>query len=224
MKILGVAESVQQRLRYAIITGELPPDHRLNEVELSGYLGVSRPPLREAFRKLENENLIISIPRKGSFVSTMSIEDCKQIYRTRTMLECTAMDIIDELGDSNLMPLKEILSDEMSFDNPKNTSKPDLFSYFEVMSKFHNQIVEMCRNNWIIHCHRQIRPSLARYQVMYLSISGTGRSSKIEHQKIYDLLNQKKYQKAKEQISKHIYQSLDVIIKALKNSHPSNSS
>lgn len=224
MKILGVTESVQQRLRHAIITGELPPNHRLNEVELSEYLGVSRPPLREAFRKLENENLIISIPRKGSFVSTMSIEDCKQIYRTRTMLECTAVDIIDELGDPNLMPLKEILSEEMSFHYPKNTSKSDLFSYFKVMSKFHNQIVEMCRNNWIIHYHCQIRSALARYQVMYLKISGTGRSSKIAHQKIYDLLKQKKYQEAKEQINKHIYKTLNIITKALSDSHPSSSS
>lgn len=81
MKIYGVVETVQRRLRQAIITGKLPPDHKLNEIELAQEFEVSRPPLREAFRKLENENLIVSIPRRGSYVAGMSKEDCEQIYR-----------------------------------------------------------------------------------------------------------------------------------------------
>ena len=66
MKVLGVKDSVVQSLRTQIIIGELTPGQKLNELVLSSLLGISRPPLREAFRLLENEHLAHSIPRKGT--------------------------------------------------------------------------------------------------------------------------------------------------------------
>jgi DNA-binding GntR family transcriptional regulator len=56
MVVMGVTQSVAQYLRENIFSGELAPGQKLNELELSSRLGVSRPPLREAFRILENEH------------------------------------------------------------------------------------------------------------------------------------------------------------------------
>lgn len=66
MEVFGVKESVVQYLRSNIITGELAAGQILNELELSSLLGISRPPLREAFRIVKNEHVIVSIPRKGT--------------------------------------------------------------------------------------------------------------------------------------------------------------
>ena len=66
MEVFGVKENVVQYLRSKIITGELAVGQKLNELELSCLLSISRPPLREAYRILENEYVIVSIPRKGT--------------------------------------------------------------------------------------------------------------------------------------------------------------
>ena len=94
MEILGVSKSAVQHLRNLIISGQLAPGQRLNEVDLSSRLGISRPPLREAFRYLENENLVIRIPRRGCYVTEVSMEDCLQIFDARQMIECYAVDIL----------------------------------------------------------------------------------------------------------------------------------
>jgi DNA-binding GntR family transcriptional regulator len=65
METLSVTKSRVHPLRENIIIGEFAPGQKLNEIELSSRLGISRPPLREAFRLLENEHLVRSIPRKG---------------------------------------------------------------------------------------------------------------------------------------------------------------
>ena len=94
MEILGVTKSTVQYLREQIITGELAPGQKLSEMEISSNLGISRPPLREAFRILENENLVLSIPRKGCYVTQVSMEDCRHIYEAREMIECHAIELL----------------------------------------------------------------------------------------------------------------------------------
>ncbi len=212
MKIQGVAESVLHHLRQKIITGEFPPDSRLNEIDLAESFGVSRPPLREAFRKLENENLIVSIPRKGTYVSAVSREDCVQIYRARVMLECGAIDIIGEQDKSVFSDLRQTLEEEKRFEPPQNPTSQDMPVFFQVMSCFHHKLVELCGNTWIIHFYRQQRSSMARYQVMYLRLPGSRMASLKEHENVFNLLVEGDLDSAKLKISTHIFKTRDALI------------
>ncbi len=212
MKIQGVAESVLNHLRQKIITGEFLPDSRLNEIELSELFGVSRPPLREAFRKLENENLIVSIPRKGTYVSGVSRDDCEQIYRARVMLECGAIDIIGEQNLNVLAELENTLEQEKLFQPPAHPTAEDMPTFFQVMSCFHNTLIASCGNSWIIHFYKQQRPSMARYQIMYLRLPGARSASLQEHEAVYSLIRDKRLEEAKEQISLHIFKTRDALI------------
>ena len=87
MKILSVTESIFHKLRDMIICGEKPPGQKLDEHLLSSSLSVSRPPLREAFRLLQNEHLIYTIPRKGTYVTDVSVNDFGELYQVRKMAE-----------------------------------------------------------------------------------------------------------------------------------------
>ena len=78
MEILSVTESALQFLRRRIIIGELKPGQKLNECSLSEELGISRPPLRETFRILEKDQLVVAIPRKGTYVTELSIRDFEE--------------------------------------------------------------------------------------------------------------------------------------------------
>jgi DNA-binding GntR family transcriptional regulator len=219
MEIQGVTESIEHQLRQEIITGALGPGSRLNEIELSERLGVSRPPLREAFRKLESENLVVSFPRKGSYVAQMSMEDCTQIYRARIMLECAAIEIIGEQGGADLGLLAQTMDAELRYPPPGNPAT-NMLDYFNVMSDFHNKLVEACKNRWILHYHSQLRPTMARYQMMYLRLPGTRQTSLAEHGEVIELIRGGNYPAAQQKITQHILKTHDALIKGITVSLP----
>ncbi len=80
-------------LRKMILAGEYAPGERLQEERLTERLGISRPPLREAMRVLENEGFIVTQPRRGSRVATLTAEDVREILTLRSALERLAFEL-----------------------------------------------------------------------------------------------------------------------------------
>ncbi|MFC6160137.1 GntR family transcriptional regulator [Kribbella jiaozuonensis] len=80
-------------IRRMILAGELAEGERLIEDRLTEQLGISRPPLREALRVLEQEGLIVTRPRRGSAVATLTDQDVFEILTLRTALERLAMEL-----------------------------------------------------------------------------------------------------------------------------------
>ena len=87
-------QEVADAIRRAILSGQLKPGARLHEVELSERLEVSRAPLREALRLLEEEGLVVSSPHRGSVVAQLTPDDVHEIYSLRQALEELAVAII----------------------------------------------------------------------------------------------------------------------------------
>src|SRR5438445_7587472 len=82
-----VRSMVTQKLREAIMSGTLKPGQRLIERELCEMTGVSRPSIREALRALEADGLVNTVPHRGPVVSTIILEEAKQHYAARVVLE-----------------------------------------------------------------------------------------------------------------------------------------
>jgi GntR family transcriptional regulator, trigonelline degradation regulator len=80
-------QQVLDGLRQAIIAGRLVPGARLTERELTEMMGVSRTVVREALRQLETEGLISNIPNKGPVVRTLSLDEARDLYAVRAVLE-----------------------------------------------------------------------------------------------------------------------------------------
>ncbi|MCX4402148.1 GntR family transcriptional regulator [Streptomyces sp. NPDC059837] len=87
----STAERVSDILRSRIAEGYFPPGTRLSEDSIGGALGVSRNTLREAFRLLTHERLLVHELNRGVFVRVLTIEDVEDIYRTRTLVECAVV-------------------------------------------------------------------------------------------------------------------------------------
>jgi DNA-binding GntR family transcriptional regulator len=117
-------QEVLQTLRTEIIEGRLPPGQRLTERALTEMLGVSRTVLRESLRQLEAEGLISLIPNKGPMVRALTIDEARELYRIREMLEGLGARLFAEnAAPANLAALDSALSEvEQSYatDNPKN--------------------------------------------------------------------------------------------------------
>jgi DNA-binding GntR family transcriptional regulator len=82
--------TVYERLRNAILSGEIAPGAAASQVALANQLGVSRTPLREALRLLEREGLVLSEPNRRARIAEFSIADVEELYLTRVSLEAVA--------------------------------------------------------------------------------------------------------------------------------------
>lgn len=106
----STAERVSDILRGRIAEGFFPPGTRLSEDSIGGALGVSRNTLREAFRLLTHERLLVHELNRGVFVRVLTVEDVEDIYRTRRLVECA---VVRGLGDPpyGLDALGEVVED-----------------------------------------------------------------------------------------------------------------
>jgi DNA-binding GntR family transcriptional regulator len=87
----GTPERVAEVLRGRIAEGVYAPGERLSEEALAETFGVSRNTLREAFRLLSRERLIVLVFNRGASVRVLDADDVRDLYRVRRMLECAAI-------------------------------------------------------------------------------------------------------------------------------------
>src|SRR5689334_6479515 len=106
-----LVEVVRQQITQAIITGVLKPGDKLVEARLGEQLGVSRVPLREAFRRLEQIGLVEKIPNRGTFVSTLNEQDVKELHTVRELHEGLAARLLAERTDPAAVARLEALLD-----------------------------------------------------------------------------------------------------------------
>ena len=86
-KHLTLREKILENIRDAIISGSLKAGSRVSEPELAERYGISRTPIREAFRQLESEGYLTVIPRRGAVVSEFSEKDVEEFYAIKSILE-----------------------------------------------------------------------------------------------------------------------------------------
>ena len=100
---LPLSEQVYLTLKTAILTGELMPQEKLNEVKIAEQLQVSATPVREAFRKLAKDNLVVIVPWKGVTVKADTPEEIIALYQVREVMEglgarlCAVMRLMNKL-------------------------------------------------------------------------------------------------------------------------------
>lgn len=94
----SLSNRVYRELKQKILQNQLLPGDKLIEMEIANELGVSRTPVREALRKLEEEGLAKNFPRKSYIVSKISMKEAKNLYTVRAALEPLAIQLVAEKG------------------------------------------------------------------------------------------------------------------------------
>ncbi len=103
-------ETVLERMRQAILSGELGAGSKLVEVDLAERFGTSRGPIREAIRELVREGLVVEFDRRGNVVSTLTARDLGEVYDVREALEVAASKAaVDRADDAALRELEQHL-------------------------------------------------------------------------------------------------------------------
>jgi DNA-binding GntR family transcriptional regulator len=132
-------EEVQAALRNAILSNEIQPGARLLEVEVATRMGVSRAPVREAIRQLEQEGLVEFFPHRGVVVIGLPDDEIDAIYEMRALIEAKAIvRACDRVTDADLDELGELL-ERMQ----RSLRARDIDAVADIDLRFHDKILEI---------------------------------------------------------------------------------
>jgi len=203
LKIEGyelLSQKVYQVLKKEIVQGLLEPGSRLSENKLAKELHVSRTPIRESIRKLLAEGLVKTSPNKRMTVSEFSLVDMKEVLQVRGTLEGLAASIAAKKINSQEVEKLEKNVIQMNLCIDKN----NLSSYCEIDDEFHNFILTICGNKWIIKMRENLGNFIYRYRFKSLSVPGRLQHSLEEHQAIAESLKKHHAEEANKLSKLHI--------------------
>ena len=177
----SLSDNLFSELRKDILTGKLRSGDKLSEQQVCDLYGVSRTPVREAFRQLELEGLLRTIPNRGAFVVGLTARDLKDLCEMRKAFEIIAVRwAIERITKEEMEKLEEAY-EFMEF----YTMKEDADKMLNINMRFHELIYEAAKNRMLAH-------TLSDYQ-FYIKQTKTnssyldGRLGEVleEHKKIY---------------------------------------
>lgn len=154
----SLVEIVLQKITDAIATGQIEPDHKLIEARLAEQLGVSRGPVREAFRRLEQMGLVEKIPYRGTFVTELDHQDIKDLYRVRAALEGLAARMLAERRNTqDGQRLQEFLAQMQQAIEEERPS--ELFLHD---AAFHDALIELTGNRLLTEAWQPVSIRMKR--------------------------------------------------------------
>ena len=150
---------IVERLRTAILAGDIPPGAPLVETALSERFDVSRGPLREALRQLIEEGLVVTVPYTGTHVASLSVEDVREIYSLRAALEIFAFEQIWDRRDDRfrieLVRRNDALIDTIDAGDDRASILTEL--------AFHGFVYEACGHRLLERAWHGLRGRLQLY-------------------------------------------------------------
>ena len=150
---------VQRDLERMIVTGELPAGTKLNEAALAQMLGVSRGPIREAFRALEESGLVRLTKNRGVFVRQVSVDEADEIYELRAILdEYAGRKVAQTATSANILQLQALVA---RMDDA--AARVDLDAYHRANVEFHDLLVTLTGNAKLLLTYRRLVNELHLY-------------------------------------------------------------
>lgn len=197
---LPLRDVVFNTLREAILKGELKPGERLMELQLAAKLGVSRTPIREAIRMLEQEGLAVTIPRKGAEVARMTEKDMEDVLQIREALDELAASIAcEQMTPEELEELRKAAKEFEEY-----TKSEDLKRIAEMDVRFHDIIYQATRNPKLVNMLNNLREQMYRYRVEYLKDEKNYPTLIKEHNEILAALSEKNQKSVKNAMYQHV--------------------
>jgi DNA-binding GntR family transcriptional regulator len=175
------AEQAAGILREAILAGRYTPGQRLNEVELSTELGISRSPIREGLRKLTDEGLVVLTPRRGAFVASYDADEIRELMELRQALDVAAARLATERATpEQLDELQAALEAATVAHKGRASAAPPWASDFHIL------ILRCTGNRRIIERGIEVHTQLHLARFRSGSAGGRAQEAHDEHQQILD--------------------------------------
>jgi len=190
-------EFVANRLREAILRGDLAPGERLDESALAVALGVSRTPIRSALRVLAAESLVDLHPHRGAIVSELSPDELNEVYLVRMILESTAARLAAPKMDDERIAALEALIQEL-----ERTTDPD--QWLALNNQFHATIYQAANRPRMISIIEYVRNISTPYIRQFIELREHMDSSRDDHRRLLEACKKRDGQLAELELRKHL--------------------
>ncbi|KEK19685.1 GntR family transcriptional regulator [Bacillus manliponensis] len=186
IKRMSLRDEVYATLKKAIVTLELKPEQRLSDKELAEQFGISRTPVREALKRLEDEGLIESIPGSATRVAPLHLEEAKHAFTVVAALHALAAKLAVPL-------LKKSHIEELEFHNKTlfmSLEKKDSIGAIEADEQFHNVFLDAAGNPEIIRALERSIHKIQRLEIAQFT-SRNGFKSVEQHKEMIEACKHK---------------------------------
>lgn len=179
---LSRAEYAYQRIRQAIRTGEFQPGQRLREADLADHFKVSRTPIREAIRRITADGLLELVPGRGLAVAQFSIQQVRELYVLRAVLEGTAAALAAQHASSSEIGAMEdfLRQSETVLNDPAETAR--------LNARFHLVIHDAARNRYLSQALAQMSDTLALLPGTTFEVPGRAALALAEHRAMLEAI------------------------------------
>ncbi len=200
---------VFHKIREDILSGKYKQNEELREATIGEELGVSRTPVREAFRQLELEGLLTIIPNKGAYVTGITAKDVQDIYMIRSLLEGLCVRWVTENISKELMEELE----ENIYLSEYHEEKGHLEQIAILDNRFHEILYDACDSKMLEHLLRDFHQYVYRVRKLTLANVTRGRESTSEHKQIVEAIKEKDAARAESLANAHILRAYENMLK-----------
>ncbi len=204
----GTVDYVLEELRNGVMQGRYAPGQRLIEADLTRDLGVSRGPLREAFRRLSAEGLLESVPLRGTLVRRLTLREMKELFQIRVQLETLAAQLAAEAVADRAIRARFERDVAPIWDERPRLASPD---YVDENHRFHDAIVQAGGNDQLLKLTRQLRLPVLMYQLTGTLKAENIAQSLAEHRAIARAILAGNGSAAQEHVRAHLERALAVV-------------
>jgi DNA-binding GntR family transcriptional regulator len=206
---------VEDRLRAAIVSGRFKPGERLVERQLCDLIAVSRPSIREAMRQLEAEGLVTTQPYRGPTVSVVSVEEARQLYAVRSLLEGFAGEQFALRGTEDEI---RSLTDAVERLEAVIAEGPDATALIEAKTRFYAVLMEGSGNAFVRQMLGMLHNRVTLLRVTSMSQPGRLVESMAEIREIHAAILSHDAAAAKAACERHIASATGVALAVLTDS------
>lgn len=205
-------EEATDRLRDLIVQGTLAPGSRLNERLLTAQLGVSRTPLREAFKVLATEGLVELLPNRGAIVSAIDSARVAETLAVMGALEALAGELACACAtDGQINEIRSLHHEMLA-----NHARGDLAGYFKFNQAIHLKIVKYSGNAVLFHTYRQLNANVRRARYMANLSQERWDAAVREHSEILEALGSRDVARIRALLAEHLAHKLASVLGELR--------
>lgn len=191
---------VYDRIKQSILNRDLQSGMKLTVEDLTKRFNVSPTPVKEALIALEKEGLVENIPRRGAFVSVLTLKDVEEIYTLRENLEgLCGRRVIEKINDEGIEKLSNIISDSERY-----AKANDFLRYEEADRNFHRTLRELTEDKRLIYFLSMLEAQLRLALPIVSTLFGRLENSLQEHKKILQSLEKRNIQNVEFYCREHI--------------------
>ncbi|MGO1508945.1 MAG: GntR family transcriptional regulator [Actinomycetaceae bacterium] len=204
----STVEYVADELRTAVMNGDLPQGTQLGEADLAEQLQVSRGPLREAMQRLVSEGILVAIVNRGVFVTELSTEDVLDVYRTRSVIERGALEIVLEDAREDAYAALGPTVDRMH----AGAGRGDAAAIADADQEFHEVLVGCSQSPRLIRAMRTLvvetRMCLGELRTTYEDLGTQAR----EHEELREAVRDQPVDRVQELLVAHLDDAVERLV------------